>query len=89
MVTVYLGTVYHRTLSGEILEEKTEIERETPLCRLIRIERKGRVKKHWIPKSVSTLHKTPKLIDGQWIGDTQVLHIEDWFYKKEIGGGVP
>lgn len=72
MTSIRLGTIKHQTLSGQVLEEKVSIKKETERAILLRIEKRGKVAEHWIPKSVCTVH-------------AKAITIEDWFWQKEMG----
>ncbi|NMC10241.1 MAG: hypothetical protein GYA39_04585 [Methanothrix sp.] len=71
MIEFRLGVTKHKTLFGDVLEEKVCITRETGKAILLRIENRGKVAEHWIPKSVCT------------ITDKSVC-VAKWFYQKEM-----
>lgn len=71
-LNIRLGITKHRTLSGQVLEEKAYIKRETPKAVLLVIEKRGKASKHWIPKSLCTISE-------------KAVVVADWFYEKEIG----
>jgi hypothetical protein len=88
MPSLRLGRTAFKALDGNIYEESVTIERETPKAILLRIEKRGVRKEHWIPRSVCVIRTRTliRIVDGEPVdqGPVSEIHITEWFWKKEI-----
>ena len=90
MPSLRLGKVQFKALNGNTYEESVSIERETAKAVLLRIEKRGTRKEHWIPRSVCTIRTRPqiRIVNGKPVeqGEVSEIHILGWFWKKEVEG---